>query len=269
MFDRRSLLKSAGATAALLALTPLARAASSAAETLNTLFDTFVSENLDLSPTFATSIGVDTGARAHQRSEIDESSLAANERAQKLTASQLQRLQAFDRSSVGSEDQVSYDVVLFTLKNTDADNRRYPYAGGGAGAPYIIDQQTGLYSRIPSFLDNQHQIETKSDADAYLSRLEQFALRLDEEAEVVRHDVALGVVPPDFALQKTLIQMNALRNQPADSATMTHVGRAPHQGKEHRRRLRDARREDPERESLSGARSPDRARHGHAEEGDA
>jgi uncharacterized protein (DUF885 family) len=44
---------------------------------------------------------------------------------------------------------------------------------------------------------------------------------MDEEADVVRHDVALGVVPPDFALTKTLVQMNALRNQPADSAPMT------------------------------------------------
>src|ERR1041385_1059929 len=192
MFDRRSLLKSAGATAALLALTPYARAAGAgSAEALNALFDTFVNENLDLSPTFATSLGVDTGARAHQRSEIDESSLGANARAHELVASQLKRLQAFDRASVGIEDQVSYDVVLFTLKNTDADNRRYPYAGGAAGSPYVICQRNGLYSSIPSFLDNQHQIETKSDADAYLSRLEQFALRLDEEAEVVRHDIAL------------------------------------------------------------------------------
>jgi uncharacterized protein (DUF885 family) len=221
MFDRRSLLKSAGATAALLALTPYARAANSGAEALNALFDTFVSENLDVSPTSATGLGVDTGARAHQRSELDEASLAADERRHALVASQLKRLEAFDRSSVGMEDQVSYDVVLFRLQNTDADDRRYPYAGGAAGRPYVISQQNGLYSSIPPFLDNQHRIETKSDADAYLARLEQFALRLDEEAEVVRHDVALGVIPPDFALLKTLVQMNALRSQPAESATMT------------------------------------------------
>jgi uncharacterized protein (DUF885 family) len=221
MFDRRSLLKSAGATAALLALTPYARAANSGAEALNALFDTFVSENLDVSPTSATGLGVDTGARAHQRSELDEASLAADERRHALVASQLKRLEAFDRSSVGMEDQVSYDVVLFRLQNTDADDRRYPYAGGAAGRPYVISQQNGLYSSIPPFLDNQHRIETKSDADAYLARLEQFALRLDEEAEVVRHDVALGVIPPDFALLKTLVQMNALRSQPAESASMT------------------------------------------------
>jgi len=221
MLDRRSVLKTGAAGVAVLALHPTAYAAPPSSEQLNVLFDTFVKENLDLSPLLATSLGVDTGDRAKQKSLIDESSLAAIERQQKLVASQLARLSAFDRASVGIDDQTSYDVVLFRLKNTDADNRRYKYGGGGAGSPYIICQLNGLYSSIPSFLDNQHTIENKADADAYLSRLEQFALRMDEEAEVVRHDVALGVVPPDFALEKTLVQMNALRSQPADSAPMT------------------------------------------------
>ena len=221
MLNRRVVLKSGAASAALLALSPVASAATDGGPALNALFDSFMKENLDRSPTFATSLGVDTGERAHQKGEIDEASLAAIARGQKLAASQLARLSAFDRSSVGIDDQISYDVVMFGLENTDADNRRYPYAGGNAGNPYIISQLSGLYSYIPSFLDNQHTIETKADADAYLSRLEQFAIRMDEEAEVARHDVALGVVPPDFALVKTLIQMNALRGQPADSAPMT------------------------------------------------
>jgi uncharacterized protein (DUF885 family) len=221
MLDRRTVLKSGVAGAAVLAFAPPAFAQASGSVALNALFDSFMKENLDQSPAFATSLGVDTGDRAYQKGQLDEASLAANARAQKLVASQLARLTAFDRSSVGIEDQLSYDVVLFGLKNTDADNRRYPYAGGNAGGPYVISQLSGLYSAVPSFLDNQHTIETKADADAYLSRLEQFALRLDEEADVARHDVALGVVPPDFALVKTLIQMNALRGQPAEGATMT------------------------------------------------
>jgi uncharacterized protein (DUF885 family) len=221
MLDRRTVLKSGVAGAAVLAFAPPSFAQASGSVALNALFDSFMKENLDQSPAFATSLGVDTGDRAYQKGQLDEASLAANARAQKLVASQLARLTAFDRSSVGIEDQLSYDVVLFGLKNTDADNRRYPYAGGNAGRPYVISQLSGLYSAVPSFLDNQHTIETKADADAYLSRLEQFALRLDEEADVARHDVALGVVPPDFALVKTLIQMNALRGQPAESATMT------------------------------------------------
>jgi uncharacterized protein (DUF885 family) len=221
MLNRRTVLKSGAACAAVLALGAPAMAQGSASATLNSLFDTFVKENLDQSPTTVSSLGVDTGDRAYQKSLIDESSLAANVRAQKLVASQRARLAAFDRSSVGLDDQLTYDVVMFGLKNVDDDNRRYPYANGAAGNPYIISQLSGLYSYIPSFLDNQHTVETKADADAYLSRLEQFALRMDEEAAVVRHDVALGVVPPDFALVKTLEQMHDLRSQPADASTMT------------------------------------------------
>ncbi len=222
MLDRRSLLKSGAASAAVLAFArPAAGADASASTTLNALFDTFIQENLDQSPTFTTALGLDTGTRAHQKSELDEASLAANARSQKLLASQLARLAAFNRSSVSGDDQISYDVVMFKLKSQDDANKRYAYGGGGAGSPYVISQLTGLYAGIPSFLDNQHTIETRQDADAYLARLEQFALRMDEEREVVRHDVALGVVPPDFALAKTLEQMNDLRNQPADSASLT------------------------------------------------
>ena len=220
MLNRRTVLKSSVASAAVLAL-PHGAGAQSSGATLNALFDTFVQENLDRSPIFATELGVDTGVRAHQKSEIDEASLAAIDRNQQLVADQLARLDAFDRSSVSVDDQVSYEVVAFQLKNLNADNRRYRFAGGNAGSPYVICQLRGLYSEVPSFLDNQHTIETKADADAYLARLEQFALRLDEEADTARHDVALGVVPPDFALVKTLLQMNTLRGQPAASATMT------------------------------------------------
>ncbi|HEY4944121.1 MAG TPA: DUF885 family protein [Rhizomicrobium sp.] len=222
MLNRRSVLKSGAASAAVLALArPSLAADPDAATKLNTLFDTFISERLDLSPFFATGLGVDTGARAHQRAEMDEASWASVVRGEKLVESELARLTAFDRSSVRDEDQISYDVVLFGLKNNDAANKRYAYGGGGAGSPYIISQLGGLYSGVPSFLDNQHPIETKEDADAYLSRLELFGTRLDEEADVVRHDVALGVIPPDFSLVKTLTQMNALRGQPAQTASMT------------------------------------------------
>jgi uncharacterized protein (DUF885 family) len=220
MLSRRSVLKAGAATAAVTAFAPPSFAATPG-ETLNALFDGFVQERLDQSPTFATGLGVDTGPRAHQKYELDESSVAANERSAHLIASERSRLEAFDRNSVSGSDRESYDVVLFGLKNADDTNKRYKYGGGGAGSPYVINQKNGLYSYIPSFLDNQHTIETKEDADAYLARLEQFALRMDEEADVVRHDAGMGVIPPDFCIDGALKQMGALRGQPADSASMT------------------------------------------------
>ncbi len=223
MLNRRSVLKSGAAASAALALTPAAFAATapSGGVALNALFDSFMEENIDLSPLFATGLGMDTGKRAHQRAEFDDSSLAGIQKNKDVNASQLARLSAFDRSSLSGDDLVSYDVILYGLKTADTANKRYDFGNGGAGLPYVLSQMGGLYNGTPSFLDNQHPIESKDDADAYLARLEGFARALDQESDVVRHDVALGVVPPDFAVAKTLVQLQAMRAQPAATAPLT------------------------------------------------
>ena len=230
MIDRRTVLLS-GAAASAFALAPeaLGRAApapNQAGAALNRLFDAFMAENLDRSPVQATSLGLDTGARAYQRSKIDDSSLAAVAADKRRTADQLKRLKAFDRSALSGMDLVNYDVVLFGLQTNDTANQRYDYGTGGAGAPYVISQLDGSYTQIPDFLDSQHPVENKADADAYLARLEGFAALLDQEIEVARHDMGLGVVPPDFALTKTLAGMTKLRGLSPDQAVLvTSVAR--------------------------------------------
>lgn len=209
MLDRRDLLASA---AALMAAPATAFAAGSGGDAaLNALFDQFMKENLDNSPTTVTSLGLDTGARAYQKSQIDDASLAGIAKSKAITESQFARLKAVDRNSLTAKGKVSHDVVLYGLvSNSDAD-KRFDYGPGGAGQPYILSQLTGSYSQGPSFLDTQHIIATKADADAYLARLAAFAVTMDQEIEATRHDIALGVVPPDFSLAKTLSQMKDLR----------------------------------------------------------
>ncbi len=227
MLDRRSVLLT-GAAATCLALGGTVAKAATGAMTaspgssaaLAKLFDAFVAENLDVSPIGATSLGLDTGARAHQRGEIDDNSLAGIVANKKLVSSQLARLQAFDRGSLNGADQVSYDVVMFTLKNGDDADKRYDFGGGGAGSPYILSQLTGFYGQFADFLDSQQPVENESDAKDYLARLSECALALDRDSDVTRHDVALGVMPPDFALDKTLTQIGALRNVAADQSVL-------------------------------------------------
>jgi len=216
MLDRRALLLS---TAALLA-TPALGAPSKGGPALNALFDQFMKENLDNSPFTVTSLGLDTGARARQKSELDDSSLTGIARSKTITASQYARLKAFDAASLDPKAAVSREVILYGLAASAEANKRFSYGPAGAGAPYIISQLSGLYSQGPSFLDTQHSIETKTDADAYLARLAACAVVMDQEIEVARHDIALGVVPPDFALAKTLLQMNQLRAPAPEKSTL-------------------------------------------------
>src|ERR1700744_6120444 len=209
MLDRRDLLASA---AALLAFPATALGAGQSGDAaLNTLFDQFMKENLDLSPVTVTSLGLDTGARAYQKSQIDDASLAGIAKNKTITESQFARLKAFDRNSLTQKGKVSYDVIMYGLAAGSNADKRFSYGPGGAGQPYILSQLTGSYSQGPSFLDTQHVIANKADAEAYLARLAAFAVTLDQEIEAARHDVALGVVPPDFALAKTISQMKDLR----------------------------------------------------------
>jgi uncharacterized protein (DUF885 family) len=188
---------------------------------LSALFDQFMKEDLDISPIFVTSLGMDIGVRAKQKSEIDDGSEAGIERQKLLTASQLARLKNFDRTSLSALDAVSYDVVMYGLRTSDAANRAFRYGTGGAGQPYVLSQLSGSYQQLPSFLDNQHTIESKADADAYIARLSGFATLLEQEVEVARHDLAMRVTPPDFALAKTLAQMQALRAPPPEKSSLT------------------------------------------------
>jgi len=145
---------------------------------------------------------------------------------------QVIRIQLIDRSALSGMDGVNYDTMFYDLETADAANRLRDYGNGGvgsgsgpisaaAGQPYVISQLSGAYSTIPDFLDSQHSIETKADADAYLARLEAFAAAMDQDAEVVRHDVAEGVIPPDFSIAGALEQMNALRSVAADQSVLS------------------------------------------------
>src|ERR1043165_7195212 len=138
MLDRRNLLMSGAATAAVVSLSHASLAATAAASAgdaaasakLNKLFAAFVNELLDHSPEGVTSLGLDKGPRAHQRRELGDRSLAEARRIEAMVASQLKRLETVDRNALNAKDQVGYDVVLYGLQTHDKAGRRYPYAGG-------------------------------------------------------------------------------------------------------------------------------------------
>jgi uncharacterized protein (DUF885 family) len=219
--DRRKVMIGTAAAAIAGRATRLWAAETPSSKALNALFDKFMQENLDFSPLSVTELGLDTGARADQKSQVDDSSLAGVAKQKQITASQLARLQAFDRNSLGRADATSYDVVMYGLRTGDAANKAFAYGPGESGRPYVVSQLDGSYQYMPSFLDSAHTIQNNADCDAYLARLNGLATLLDQEIEVARHDLALGVVPPDFTLVPALKQMQQLRTPAPEKSSLT------------------------------------------------
>ena len=226
MLNRRDLLQTAAAVGAVslappaFAEPPVAPGSGGYVTPLNALFNTFMQERLAAHPEFATSLGLDKGPLAPSRHLLSDASLQGVAADKALTASQLQRLQAFDASRLSGLARINYDAVFFGLQTTAAANRAFDFGENGARSPYVLSQLTGAYQSTPTFLDTQHKIETRDDADAYLDRLHAFGRVLDQETERARHDEGLGVIPPDFILDKTLEQMQALNRQGADDSVL-------------------------------------------------
>lgn len=220
--DRRSFLLSAVATAAL-ASGARAQGLSPQDQGLRALFDQMFSEMLDHSPESVTRLGLHQGARLAAKGQLNGASIADIAARKARNAANLARLQALAPSTLSPSEVPHYEAVLFTLGADAEANSRYAYGDTGAGDPYVISQLNGAYRSIPDFLGTQHGIETKADAEAYLSRLSQFADVMDQETERSRQDAELGVIPPDFALERALTQMAGLRGDPATSPLVTSV----------------------------------------------
>jgi uncharacterized protein (DUF885 family) len=231
VIDRRQFVIASGsliAAAVAASLRPAgaagAPAGSAEASTrLDALFDVFMDERLSKSPEEVTSLGLDTGKYAWAKSKLNDQSLARAHAFKEENASRLKRLRAFGRDSVTGRDLANYDTVMYTMETIE---RSAPFDYGDRTRPYVVSQLSGSYQSVPTFLDRQHKIANKEDADAYLARLRAFAVVLDQETERVRHDAALKVVPPDFLIDRTLEQMHTLRSvAPADSILSTSITR--------------------------------------------
>jgi uncharacterized protein (DUF885 family) len=70
--------------------------------TLAKLLDRLVEANLERSPRQATSLGLDTGARAHLRSRLDDRSLAGEQREMAENAAALADLRRLDRGKLNA-----------------------------------------------------------------------------------------------------------------------------------------------------------------------
>ncbi|HET9813657.1 MAG TPA: DUF885 domain-containing protein [Sphingomicrobium sp.] len=210
MLSRREAVAALAATAAL-PLVSCRRAGSAPTDAdASKLLDSIGENLLRLSPEGATSLGIDTGARAALRSQLSDRSAAGQQRLAGLLKQDLARADGFEVSGLAFPVRTSVEVVRSAYK-TALEGFALPYGdvavGGWRNTPYVVIQNVGAYLDVPRFLDAEHPIETRADADAYLARLQAYPKQLDGELERMRSARAGGLVPPDFLLDKALAAM--------------------------------------------------------------
>jgi uncharacterized protein (DUF885 family) len=224
--DRRHLLLSATA-AGLAGAAPIAadakagKAAAHAAAApgdaaLNKYFDQVCDHWLAHAPEFATSLGLDKGARAGLKSQLSNSSMAHVHEDRAFCRAGLAKLKTFPDAGLSPAARLNKAVVAYAF-GLGRDAAPFDYgdntmvsAMSEAAGPYVVSQQSGAYSAVPEFLDSQHTVKTTADVDAYISRVRAMARNIRAETERLKADAAAGVVAPDFILDNTIGQQTDL-----------------------------------------------------------
>ena len=231
---RRSVLSALASTAVLPwlpgctgqqgASAPAAREADARA-----LLDQCADRLLALLPESATSLGVDTGTRAALRSRLTDRSEAGKQRIAEQVRTDLGRVNAVDVNGLPHALRTSIDVVR-SAYGTALEGFALPYGditvGSWRNTPYVVIQNVGAYLDVPRFLDSDHLIANREDAESYLARLQSYATQLEGELGRIEAARASGLVPPAFLLDKALAQLTlSVQNARAGGSVVESIAR--------------------------------------------
>ncbi|MFL6852978.1 MAG: DUF885 domain-containing protein [Sphingomicrobium sp.] len=223
--DRRSFLKAGGATAAIVPFATGAAAQTSPGTAaagdakLNALFEAIFQDRVKRYPELASSLGLDKGANAHLKSELDVRPIAqARKEDLALAKANIASIKATPPASLSDAGRLNREVVLYQMETGIIPAEKFNI--DSVQRPYPIFQQGGSYFGTPDFLNTAHTIETAADAEAYLSRLALVGKSLDNDSEDQREQAARGFLAPAWSIDLTLGQMRKLREPAPEANTM-------------------------------------------------
>lgn len=219
MLDRRRLL-AASASVAGLAFAPAVRAQPEAQQQALKLYDKLFEGMLAADPLNASGLGLDKGPRAPLKSRIGDRSAAGRMGPFQPFIDARDKIKAVERNALTGRDRSQYDTVAWYADHC-AEAARFEFVGVESydyPVPYVISQLTGCYQEVPDALDTKHIIESKADCEAYLARLTDFGRGLQDEIARARTNAGLGLVPPDFIIDKTLAQLRSLASQKGETS---------------------------------------------------
>ncbi|MFN2329100.1 MAG: DUF885 family protein [Chromatocurvus sp.] len=129
-----------------------------------------------------------------------------------LNLARLQQLRRFDRSSLSSSEQLSYDLYELNLERQLANDQfRHHH--------YVIHQFRGPHTAVPSALINIHRIAGRQDAEDYIGRLRNVPMYFDQVISQMAIRTEKGLLLADWQYPKMLESaQNVITGAPYDDS---------------------------------------------------
>lgn len=156
-------------------------------ERLNAWFETKFNEEIARSPLRATFLG-----SRENYDKWDDVSEDAQRRELAIRRADIDEMrEQFDPANLTPQGQLSYRLAEYELERDEISSR-------WRGYNYTFSQMRGAHAGIASFLIGQHKITRKSDAEAYIARLEGVHTYLGQHVENAKVSAERGIRPPLF-----------------------------------------------------------------------
>jgi len=175
---------------------------------------------LEHEPERATALGVDTGEFAYLRGKLEDQSISGQREYAATLRWVVDQMTGLDERGLTNDQATSFEVVRSAF-STAAEGFDLPYGdvavGSWRNAPYVVIQNVGTYLDMPRFLDSSQPLTDEADTGYYLDRLASVDTALNGELERLEKARSLGVIPPDFLLDKAIAAMEAsIESAPSD-----------------------------------------------------
>lgn len=180
-------------------------------EKLTTWLDEKYEESLQKSPLRLTALG-----RKDHYGELDDMSLDALKKEAEWMQKTVDELKAeFDYDQLDQQGQLSFDLWVYQNERKQKEVKYAPME-------YVFDQMTSIHTRLPNMLINFHKVDSLSDMQAYISRVEKIDIAANQLLDRAKSQAERNILPPRFALEIVQKQSKSLiTGQPFDDSEDT------------------------------------------------
>ena len=168
-----------------------------------------------MNPEIATYYGVPESLAGPGRdAELSGLSPAAEAERRAIAADIVAQLEAVDSAALDTREAIIHSVLLTQFRNASGPAQVVDYGAvladyGNWFLPYPVSQLSGPQIAIPSILEKQQRVASSADAADYLARLAGYGDAIDQVIAKIEADRKLGVVPPDFIIDKAVAVIEA------------------------------------------------------------
>lgn len=159
------------------------------------------------SPETLSSLGMLPPALDFHSDKLDDVSDAHERAVEAQVRDALATLKRYDRSGLDLDGRLSYDTLAYYLK-MEAENAPYRLH------TFPVNQLFGVQTTTVGFMVDTHYIASADDARNYIARLDQIPRKFAQVQDGLRAREAKGVLPPRFAVEKSLLQLRAFNDKP-------------------------------------------------------